>query len=315
LTLWDLALAAFPQWHEHFEVLQPLVSTVQHLDPQVIEAAQSMGDPIMDRVTDSATAPGGLYGYGLWSQTQGEPVPAIFAQPGLAPRRGAPASVTPVGAMLQRMNATIPDGTIAVALLPPQPQTIPLGGAAVGPCMTITIGSRRATLGLKVHIDRANRSILTAGHAAPSHGALVRDEAGDLVGTVILRLDLDDVQPGLSTADVAVVAIDDRRPEMESDIGQHVDAARALDEVRLGTSDSGSWVRGLSPSFSLSQNLGAWGHVAITAEAISQDGDSGAPVRRTDGAVVGQIVAGYGSAYSLVQDAEYTIAQAGAVLR
>jgi hypothetical protein len=69
------------------------------------------------------------------------------------------------------------------------------------------------------------------------------------------------------------------------------------------------------PAFALNRRAGSWGHVAITSAAISRDGDSGAPVHRADGAVVGHIVAGYGAAYSLVQDAEYILRDVGALLR
>ena len=92
-------------------------------------------------------------------------------------------------------------------------------------------------------------------------------------------------------------------------------AAQPLDEVRLARSKSTTMILGLSPAFALRKGLGSWGHVAITSSAISRAGDSGAPVHRADGAVIGQIVAGYGSAYSLVQDAEYVVREARVSLR
>ena len=128
-------------------------------------------------------------------------------------------------------------------------------------------------------------------------------------------MDIDDVTPGVATAYVAVVRIDDRRTEADTDIGRHVDAARQLDEVRLAKADARTIVLGVSPSFALRQDWGSWGHVAITAAAISRAGDSGAPVHRADGAVVGHVVAGYGTAYSLIQDAEYIARESGATLR
>jgi hypothetical protein len=100
------------------------------------------------------------------------------------------------------------------------------------------------------------RAILTAGHAASVPGVIVRDEAGDLVGSVLSCRDLDDVAPGNSTADVAVVQIDDRRVEADSEVGNHIDTAQSLDEVRLARSDSTTLILGLSPAFALNQGRG-----------------------------------------------------------
>jgi hypothetical protein len=314
VTLWDSAMNAHPQWHEHLDLLDQAVSRMWDVDTQVAAAAESVGYAA-DVLTDSYTPPAGLYGYGLGSVSHEQPVPVLFVQPGLAPFGGAPASITAVGALFERMEMPIPAGTLAIALPPPQLQSRLLRDVPVAPAMTVTIGSRRATLGLRVRAPRTPSGILTAGHAAPRKGVVVRDEAGRLVGAVTYRSDLGDVAPGTPTADVAVVAVDPGRVEGESDMGRTVDAARPLDTVNLGEAGAASWIRGVSPSFALSQTCGTWGHVAITAEAISRAGDSGAPVCRADGAVVGQIVAGYGNAYSLIQDIEYAVHQAGATLR
>ncbi|MFG3602510.1 hypothetical protein [Micromonospora chersina] len=315
MTLWDRAVASFPQWQEHLGVLSAITARIHDVDPFVIGHAEVLGPSIANRVADPETAPGGLYGFGLWSFPGEPPRPALFVQPGLAPVGGAPASITLVGALLERMQMPAPDGTIAMALPPPQPQRLPLGGSFIAPAMCVTIGSRRATLGLRVQGAAYDRAILTAGHAASRPGALVRDEVGDLVGSVLSRMDLHDAPPGCPTADVAIVQIDDRRMEDDTDVGKQVDAAQPLDEVRLARSDSTTPILGLSPAFALRRDGGSWGHVAITAAAISRAGDSGAPVHRSDGAVVGHIVAGYGSAYSLIQDSEYILRQAGVVLR
>jgi hypothetical protein len=314
MTVWDSAMAMLPQWQGHIEILDRSVSRMRDVDARIVDAAGAMG-ALGERILDEDTAPVGIYGYGFWSQSKTDPVPAIFVQPGLAPVGGAPASITPAGIMFESVQMSIPAGTIAVALPPPQLQAGQARSAAVGPGMTVTIGSRRATLGIRVFGPASERAILTAGHAAPSPRAIVRDEAGDQVGTILSRACLDDVPAGTPTADAAVVVIDPRREEAETDIGLYVDAARPLDDVRLGGANSGSWIRGVSPEFALTQRQGYWGHVAITAEAISKEGDSGAPVMRTDGAVVGQIVAGYGSAYSVVQDIEYILRQIGVALR
>lgn len=315
MTLWDRAVAALPQWQEHLGALAEITARMLDVDQAVIGSAEEVGPSVAGRVADPETAPGGLYGFGLWSFPGEQPRPALFVQPGLAPVGGAPTSITPAGALLERLQMPAPEGTIAVALPPPQPQRLPLRGSLLAPAMCVTIGSRRATLGLRVQVAGHDRAMLTAGHAAPNPGVLVRDEAGDVVGSVLSSMDLYDVPPGHPTADVAVVGIDDRRMEADADVGNRIDAAQPLDEVRLARSDSTTLILGLSPAFALRQSGGSWGHVAITAAAISRAGDSGAPVHRADGAVVGQIVAGYGSAYSLIQDAEYTLRQAGAVLR
>ena len=70
----------------------------------------------------------------------------------------------------------------------------------------------------------------------------------------------------------------------------------------------------MSPSFALTPDQASWGEVAITAEAISVGGDSGAAVARNDGAIVGFVVAGYGSAYTLIQDIEYALSAVDAHL-
>ncbi|GGQ83241.1 hypothetical protein [Couchioplanes azureus] len=318
MTLWERALATYPQWREHLVALDDLTTRMRDLGPAVVDIAADMGPPIASRVADPDTAPGGVYGYGLWSARGEQARPALFVQPGLAPAGAAPASITSAGRMIERMQAAVPAETVAVALPPPQLQRASTRGSSVAPGMSVTIGSRRATLGLRVLAPDAagpRRAILTAGHAAPVPGVIVRDEAGDLVGTVLSATSLGNAGQGVSIADVAVVAIDDRRTEADDEVGDHVDAAQPHDVVRIARSDSTAPILGLCPAFALKQGLGSWGHVAITAAAISRDGDSGAPVHRADGAVIGQIVAGYGSAYSLVQDAEYVMREAGVFLR
>jgi hypothetical protein len=114
------------------------------------------------------------------------------------------------------------------------------------------------------------------------------------------------VAPGIATADVAVIDLNNYYGyHMTVAYAPRVDIAKELDEVSLGS--TASWIRGVSPSIAISRDQGSWANVAITASAISTLSDSGAPVLRGDGAVVGHIVAGYGSAYSLVQDAEYVL--------
>lgn len=317
MTLWDRALAsAAPAMQEQMSALDDAVARTRAESFRITGEAEP-SDGLTERVGDRGTAPAGIYGYGLWSsQPDAQLSPAIFVQPGLAPSGGAPLSITAMGAMMSRLGVTAPSGSLAVSLPPPQYQGKSASTSRGTPGMTITIGSRRATLGLPVVWMGDNRAALTAGHAASGAArAVVRDESGDRVGIVQTARCLDDVPVGVATADVAVISLDDRAARALPPTTTYVDAARPRDIVGLAGSKTTTWVCALSPAFSLNQYKGEWGHVAITAKAISRAGDSGAPVVRADGAVVGHLVAGYGAAYSLIQDIEYVVAEAQASLR
>lgn len=65
-----------------------------------------------------------------------------------------------------------------------------------------------------------------------------------------------------------------------------------------------------------SKSHAAWGEVFETSTGISTSGDSGAPVKRGDGALVGHIVGGDASnSTSFVQDIQYQLGEIGASFR
>src|SRR5690606_37640031 len=84
---------------------------------------------------------------------------------------------------------------------------------------------------------------------------------------------------------------------------------RAGEKVRVHTADGlrASWVRGLSPEYWISPEEPPWGQVAITAATVSVHGDSGAPVYGADNQLIGMLVGGATSDYSVVQDVIYQL--------
>lgn len=324
MTLWEGARDRYEQLWERASALEGVVRRLRSLEPFGPGQVAGPNAPYYDLIGDADTAPGGVYGYGLWAteRTTRAIAPALFVQPGLAPRGGAPLSVTPLASILRRVDpeVVIPAGTVAIPLPPTQLHH----GESATPGQRVFIGSRVATLGLEVVAQGSDNAILTAGHASPpvpihgnapsganSLGPIVRDRDGDAIGRVIYATELKCVAQGKATVDVAVINLiswNSRRTVQ----GLQIETAKELDDVKLA--DKVSWIRGISPSFAYNRHQGSWGNVAITASGISTEGDSGALVVRPSGGVVGHIVGGC-SAYSLVQDAEYVLTSIGAYLR
>lgn len=315
MTLWEDVLERNPQFQETLHDLDAAVVGYQqqastdfgYVDELEFQARY------LDIARDPHTAPGGLYGYGLWFGGGATAVPSVFVQPGLAPAGGAPIGASPFARVARQFEW--PARVLAVALPPPQFQSTALR-QSVAPNTKVTVGSQRATLGLPVSTDSCPTGYTTAGHAAPTTPVTVRDTAGDKVGDINVAINLDNGPVDQSTADVALVELADDCPEQLASVSLWLDAARVIDNVSiLGLSSAASYVRGLSPALAFQPGIAQWGEVAITADAISSQGDSGSLVVRSDGAVLGQIVAGYPGVYSLVQDIEYCLKALGAQLR
>lgn len=298
-----------------FERNEPRIATMSELalravrSPEVPDDARSyrnlgFSEITADIAADPSTVDGGVYGRGAWVLDSDRVVPALFVQPGMA---------EPGGSLLRQsdLNALVPrplrDELAGVAVIPlAQPSsyaTTLLPGAA------ITVGSRSATSGIWVTCrSTATTGFLTAGHAAPTTGVIVRDGPGTAVGTVLRTLRIGLGAGVIPTADVAFVeaktGISSGQP------GLPIQSVAPKDQVVLQVSRGSftSWIRGLSPSFAVSPTDVPWGEVGITATAISVPGDSGAPVT-ANGKVVAHLVGGARYDYSVVQDVEYQLAE------
>lgn len=258
-------------------------------------AAQIAGDPL--------TVNAGVYGPGAWVLDSEEVVPALFVQQGMAERGG-----TALGR--SELSAIIPPNLLSELS---NVQAIPLTqpsrfrGAPMSPGGAITIGSRAATSGIWVRCKLGGtEGYLTAGHAAPQPGVIVRDSRGEAVGRVLRS-----VHRGLgssidATADVALIEATSiyLRPYRSHPVGKI--QPRSHVELRVSRHANPSWIRGLSPSFAVSPDEPPWGEVGLTAEAISMPGDSGASVISEDH-VVASLVGGGRNEYSVVQDIEYQL--------
>lgn len=254
------------------------------------------------------TAPHGIYGAGAWVLDD-ETVPALFVLPELAPPVPVPVRESQAGLLVAGLDRPDLDRVVAVPLPPPDELT-----ALVAPGRGIVVGARPGTLGWTAAWNGLE-GVLTAGHVARDVGALVRDDAGGVVGLVERTISRHGQPAAATTADVAFVRADLPGPAARPAL-VGLRPARDRDDVDLvrHTGARRTWVRGLSPSYCVAQREPAWGQVALTADPVGRPGDSGAPVLGADGSLVGHVVGGTAESYSVVQDAEYQLDALGARL-
>lgn len=249
-----------------------------------------------DIMADERTVPLGVFGTGAWIAPEGV-VPAIFVHHGMAPRGGAPVGLTGLGALFDG-RSRIPFESYAL------PMEQPTRYALSSPGDGITVGSRRGTLGWAGRCRSTGKDgFVTAGHVAPNLGAIVRNSQGDRIGEISKTLPQDWLDPSVS-ADVAFAV---SSTQVLSSMLGGIRSPRAREGLRMQTQNGtrSSWVRGLSPEYWVSPSEPPWGQVALTADAISQPGDSGAPVYGVDNHLIGMLVGGATSDYSVVQDVVY----------
>jgi hypothetical protein len=186
-------------------------------------------------------------------------------------------------------------------------------------------GGQQGTIGCRVTF-RGQRGLLTAGHVAPLLGTTVTDSAKATIGTIGATQSLTASAPGYPSADVAVMTLaQDYDDSGGLSHDQKSGRVAIREDVTAYGAVSGShdgWIVAIATQFAGPlPSSGDWGHVYITSQAVSQPGDSGAPVFiKNTQAVVAQVVGGdmphrgY-SGYTLVQDLEYQLKALDAVLR
>jgi len=295
-----------------FERLEPSIasqsgvalSLVRSRDLPDMRSYQDLGFSKItaDIASDPATVDAGIYGRGAWVLDSDEVVPVLFVQHGMADPGGMRLEETDIGVLIPPALRDELANVRAIPLAQPSAYATTLSSGAA-----ITVGSRSATAGIWVRCRSTKfTGFLTAGHAAPTTNVLVRDRGGTAVGTVRKSVHSQIGSSIIATADVALVeakgGVESGRP------GLPVHSVAPRDHVTLQTSRGSftSWIRGLSPSFALSPTEQPWGDVAITADAISVAGDSGAPIA-ANGYVVASLVGGGRQEYSVVQDIEYQL--------
>lgn len=307
-----------PLWDEFATLSRGIARDVDLVAGQVrenellLDEIGRFGDQNLPPILRSQAIPAlGIYGFGAWIEDySGEVVRAAFLHPVAA---GLSQSLlrTRVGGILAQyidINVSLLAQFRAVALTPPEA----LGGLAESGS-ALTVDGVRGTLGAATQCSEEGvRGFATAGHVAASVGSAVFTEDGQTLGTVMRTSPRPDERGGPDpVADVALIQSDHARDLLPP----AVRAARLGDRV-LVQANGGyrrTYVRGVLPAILIRPDLAPWGEVAITAEAISRHGDSGAPAYLdwAGGPLLGHVVGGAPNDYSVIQDVSYQYAALG----
>lgn len=314
MTLWDDVTARRPDIADAVGLLTETVLTRRREQPRLGRLVErGMDTAAAEAASEPGTVANGVLGAGAWVVDDGLE-PALFVLPALAPRgTRAARPVRLADSEARYLVAGDADRglgrVVVVPLLPPTE----LAGAAPG--AGLTVGTRHGTIGAPATLA-GRPGFLTAGHVAPTPGVLARDLEGDALGRVELSLCRGVAAPDAATADVAFVStslpLDPPRRAPTT-----TRSLRPRDRVRVWGREGGrgTWVRGLSPEFLVDPDGAAWGQVALTGEAVARNGDSGAMVVASDGALVGHVVGGTPDGYSVVQDLAYQLSELSTDLR
>ncbi|MET7534717.1 hypothetical protein [Streptomyces goshikiensis] len=192
----------------------------------------------------------------------------------------------------------------------------------VAPSDTAHCGGGPGTFGARVKTLQIPRALLTAGHAAQTTAAPVYDNSAQKLGSVASTRHCG-ITPALQvTSDVALIELDPATPDtLRGTPAPTVPGTgHRWDQVSAyGAVTSGQWSALLTAGGPFANPLGPtygdWGQVMITAYPISAPGDSGAPVYNKQDELIGHIVGGNPILYSIVQDVNYQLQEAGATLR
>jgi hypothetical protein len=267
----------------------------------------------IDAILAWNTPPAGIFGVGATVVGQSRICPAVFVLPGLAGESMEPVPIwaTPVAPIVSRYTGTIPKELLAVSIpIPTELFQITIGGE-------LSCRAMRGTCGVEVLTSSGERAVLTAGHVATTVGSPV-SVGSDIAGVVILADYLALHSPDEIVADVAIARLEANVTVASSRPVTGPGTAKQFDNVvsdgQYGTRRG--WVRSVVTSFALHSNVGCWGEILITDRAISDPGDSGAAVYLDDdsGTVIGHVVAGAGTAYTLIQDINYILNRGGVTI-
>jgi hypothetical protein len=173
------------------------------------------------------------------------------------------------------------------------------------------------TFGCPITFSDGSYGITTAGHVASYVGELVMDSKG-LVGAVEATDFLANSSREADVADLATIRLDQ---DLDGLQGVRLDSMAPLAigvNVRVFGAISGqltSRIIGVSPSLSISPYARGWADVGLTEIAISQRGDSGAPVTRGEESILLGHIVGGSSKQSVIQAAAFQLASRGVTLR
>ena len=180
----------------------------------------------------------------------------------------------------------------------------------------ICVDSQLGILGVRVSLAGGRPGYLTAGHAAPTVGAIVAVD-GEPVGTVRRHLS-ETTGSREPIADIAVIALNDGVSELPPGgppittpsipvLQEHV--------TRLGTAPPTGQVWAFAPELYVDSYAG-WGEV-ILCSPMSAQGDSGSAVVRYDdeSTCIGHVVGGAEGYLTVVQQLQYQLESAGVALR
>jgi hypothetical protein len=214
--------------------------------------------------------------------------------------------------VIARLGSELPGGTQVIGVPAPEPHSAPSRDAIAPPS-----GLGPGVFGATVTTAQGMPGILTAGHVARPHNAAVWS-GGVTVGRVSFTEDPSLGPPTTPLADVAVVTLaQPAQPGLGPSIqSRAVAAAYQLLECHTYHGVANGVVSAWAP-FVVSPRLnGQWASCYIAIPAISQTGDSGAPVllQGTD-VIVGHDVGGSGQFASYAQSIGYQLAASRSQLR
>lgn len=224
-----------------------------------------------------------------------------------------PESDSPVVKMLKHFESPQPENLTIVGLPP-----IHNFASRLSSGTRICVGSQLGTLGVRVSLAGGRPGYVTAGHAAPTVGAVVSVDA-EPVGTVLTSTSRETAGRNREPiADIAVITLNDGVAELPPGgppITTPIIPAISEHVTRLGTAPPSGQVWAFAPELYVDSYAG-WGE-AILCSPMSAAGDSGSAVVRynDESTCIGHVVGGAEGYLTVVQQLEYQLESAGVALR